>query len=197
MDKNKDALDKNLFTEKELVSEFEHVEHLWLRVEKDKDKILTNEKNMAYPIRYNFDKHRIYSDKSDSLTLSDDILTLIAFIYFFYFKIEINNKIQAGICSFEDGFKTYREYQKEHNYYGKLTLVAREIENKRNDLFNMRAKIIDDQKDTEEKSNDLEIFWRRSVHECFFEYFPLFKHFVDNLRHIQPELAKIDKNLVI
>ena len=164
-------MDVNLFTEEEVSNSFKNLEESYLGVEKQIDSIITKEKELNFPIKYDFVDNEGYIN-SGLVTLNDSILSLISIIYSQYCKLEVNNKIKSGLLSFEMGLKYWKDNNLDFTTEEKIEM-AEKIRIKRNELFNSIGNIPMNEKEKEVKN-----FWRKYVYGYFYEKFPLFEYFI-------------------
>jgi len=165
-------LGPNLFTEKELQLDKQRIQEKYLNFEGSIKEILEKEKSHNYPTIPGFVENKsVYSEIAE---MSAIIISLLATINCFYFKLEINNKIRFGITTFENGFREY--YDKKFFTTEDCLKFEDKIRNARKDLFGGYANIPDD-----ERKQDIEKFWKSYVQALFFKEFPLFKYFISRI----------------
>ena len=181
--------DTNLFTEKELTTEIQGLKAVFFKIQEYTTNILKKEKELNYPIEYDFGSHEInlYDDYVGNRLYSESRLTkvlmqLVGASYLHYFKIEINNKIKAGSLSFDDGYKAYVKY--DENLRNMQILqdeksMSEKIKNKRDHLtavggFNSQT--------IEQKGEMVKNFWENRIYENFLAEFPIFEQFLKNIK---------------
>ncbi|MCX6756361.1 MAG: hypothetical protein NTX85_03400 [Candidatus Nomurabacteria bacterium] len=174
-------LDTNLFTEIELLKDFDYLNNKLLNdIEATINSVVDKEKESGFKIKYDFKFND--SGDIDNITglgsVSSYISKLIPNLYFYYNKIEINNKIKSGLLKFEEGFKEHSEFIKKFNQLDEKEIGNLIIKGRNNlDDFVLlhwtNEKII---KNFWKSGNSSGVYYEIS------EKFPLFKHYIDQNR---------------
>ena len=167
-------LDADLFVKREQDLDKEKIEKAFNKVEENILNIIQKEKDEMYPITPNFIHDRDVQFSNVAI-LVQEISFLINNIYYYYFKLELNNKIRAGLITFENAFQEYDE--KEFINDTDWTIFAEKIRTKRKELLLRHTTSM-----AEERKNEIENFWKNFVYPYFYEEFPLLKYFISRTK---------------